>query len=76
MVNQKPPLNLAQGLYDELERTLDLLLTYAKLNQEPNVYCDFAIAAIRQTIRQTGQALLEGDIVAMIRCYEQLKEHE
>lgn len=70
------PRNLAHGLRDELERNLDLLLAYKEIDALPNACGAFAMAAIWQTTRDTGDAILAGDLPEMIRCYERLKAHE
>ncbi|MCZ6655596.1 MAG: hypothetical protein O7D91_21515 [Planctomycetota bacterium] len=59
---------LGDALPREIERCLELLAAYDALPQGA-----FAAANLRQDIRDAHKAMMEGDIVAMLRAHETLK---
>ena len=63
---------LADALPKEIERCYGLLEVYKEIGPVGN----FASMMIRNDIAQAQQAMLEGDVVAMLRSYNTLKECE
>lgn len=57
----------------EQARVRELLDTYRSLDGTPGVYVGFAIAAIEQVMRRADQAAISGDVVRILRSYEELK---
>ena len=64
---------LADGLLEELARCRELLEQYAEISAMPNAFTGFATAHIKADIARTEKAMIEGDTVEMLRCYEALK---
>ena len=67
---------LADGLQEELSRCRELLVQYAEVSKMPGVFTGFAVAHIKADIERTEKAILAGDVVEMMRCYEALKGKE
>jgi len=63
---------LADGIQEQLARCRQLLVQYNDPMIRP--VAGFAIAHIEADIRRTEKAILEGDVVEMLRCYEALKD--
>lgn len=59
---------LADALPAEIERVQELLPLYDKIPTGV-----FAATMMRQSIKRAHAAMVEGDAVAMLRCYEDLK---
>lgn len=59
---------LADALPAEIERVQKLLPLYDEIPTGV-----FAATMMRQSIKQAHAAMVEGDVVAMLRCYEDLK---
>lgn len=57
----------------EQERCRELISQYELLRNLPNVNCAFAIAAIKDVLRRADEAAIGGDVVAMLRSYEEMK---
>jgi hypothetical protein len=62
---------LADGLQSELARNRDLLIDYASIGPAGL----FAQTMIELNIKAAERAILESDLVAMIRAYRVLKEN-
>lgn len=61
---------LADALPKEIARVRDEVMpSYIQIGQ-PGM---FALAMMRQSLDAANKAMIEGDLVAMIRCYEDLK---
>lgn len=60
----------------EQARCRKLLATYRELGQMPGVFVGFAIASIEATLKAVDEAAISGDVVAMLRAYKRMKEHE
>lgn len=60
---------LGDGLLKELERCQDLLVSYAAIGHVG----DFGAMMIRKDIAAAHKAMIDGDVVAMLRAYESLK---
>ena len=65
---------LADGLQEELARCRELLEQYAEVSKMPGVFTGFAVSHIKADIARTEKAILGGDVVEMMRCYEALKD--
>jgi hypothetical protein len=63
------PVSLGDVLPAEISRVQDLLPLYASAGPAAG----FAIAMMRRSLTTATQALASGDVVAMIRAYEDLK---
>ena len=61
---------LGDALPKEIERCQKLLLTYAEIGPVGN----FGAMMIKRDIAFAHRAMLEGDVVEMIHCYNALKE--
>lgn len=56
------------------ERCRQLLETYAKVKKlAPEAFTDFAVAAIKDILKRADEAAISGDVVAMLRSYEEMK---
>jgi len=64
-------MNLAEGLKEELERNRTLLKLYQGI---PGGW--FGVGIIKNKIKQAEDAMADGDVVAMLRTYEDLKATE
>ena len=62
---------LVDGIQEELVRCRQLLIDYDELPLESKW---FAVAHIKADIERTERAMLGGDIVELLRCYEVLKD--
>lgn len=60
---------LADSLPEEIERCQELLTQYAAIGPAGN----FGAMMIRKDIAAAHKAMIEGDVVAMIRAHEALK---
>lgn len=54
-------------------RVRELLDNYRSLDGQPGVNVKFAMAAIEQVMRRADEAVISGDVVAILRSYEELK---
>ena len=68
--NYTPQQTLADALPKEIERCQQLLVEYAKIGPAA---ATFASMMIRDDIAAAHRAMMEGDVVAMLRAYEALK---
>ena len=64
--------NLAEGLQKELKRNRELAGMFKSIG--PNGM--FGAAMIEQDIQAADKAITEGDVVAMLRAFNKLKENE
>ena len=60
---------LADALPKEIERCIELLTQYVAIGPAGV----FGAAMIRRDIAAAHKAMMEGDVVAMLRAYEELK---
>jgi hypothetical protein len=66
--------SLAEALPREMARVRDVVLPqYIALRGMPNVMVEPAIAMMRHDLDEAAKAMMEGDVVAMLRVYESLK---
>lgn len=73
-VDQK---TLGDALPLEMARVRDEVLpAFLELRGLPNVICEPQIAMIRASLDFAANAMARGDVVAMIRAYNDLKEYE
>lgn len=70
------PVNLNDGLAQEIKRTQGLLEQYKELEGIPGVFVGFAVARIKAELGQAIDALASQDIVRMLNAYEELKGNE
>jgi len=66
------PETLGEALPNEIQRCQELLEIYNSLGPVGA----FGHAMISADIASAQRAMMEGDVVAMIRCYQKLKEAE
>jgi hypothetical protein len=70
-------LTLAEALPAEMSRVRDEILpAYLQLRNLPNVIVEPQIAMMRAELDAAAKAMAEGDVVAMLRCYQSLKEYQ
>lgn len=62
--------SLGEELPNEMQRVTGLLQVYSSL---PNGAGNFAAVIMRQTLDRATRALASGDVIQMIRVYEELK---
>lgn len=67
---------LGDALPREITRVRGVQDTYKILRQFPNCICEPQITMMETAIQDGVRALAEGDVVAMLRAYEALKEWE
>lgn len=63
------PTSLAEALPQEQQRVRELIPIYESIGPAGN----FAIAMMRHALKLSEQAAASGDVVAMLRAYEELK---
>lgn len=70
MTEQKEPRSLGEALPAEMTRVRDVVMPpYVEIGPAGAI----ALAMMRQSLDDAQRALAEGDVIAMIRCYEDLK---
>lgn len=68
---------LAEALPREMARVRDdLMPQYLALRGIPNVNVEPALYLMRASLDAAAKAMAEGDLVAMLRAYEDLKGYE
>lgn len=68
---------LGEALPREMARLRDEVLPqYIALRGMPNVIVEPQIMMMRASLDAAAKAMAEGDVVAMLRAYEDLKEYE
>lgn len=68
---------LAEALPREIARVRDDVLGgFLMLRGMPNVIVEPQIAMVRAELDAAARAMAEGDVVAMLRAYQSLKEYE
>ena len=65
--------SLAEALPIEQARCRELLHEYKNLPMNAGM---FGAALIEQSLRRADAAVMSGDVVAMLRSYQELKDHE
>ena len=63
---------LGDELPKEQARCRELLIVYKEIGASGA----FGAAMIEQSLREADQAVISGDVVAMLRAYARLKNHE
>jgi len=68
--------SLAEALPHQMERVRHVLTQYEETQREcgDRVNCHFAIMMIKSSLAAAEKATAAGDVVAMLACYEDLKE--
>ena len=66
----EPPLSLAEALPIEQARVRALIVTYRQL---PNNVGLIAAMLMENTLQRADTAVMSGDLIGMIRAYEDLK---
>lgn len=70
-------LTLGEALPKEMARVRDQVMpAYLACHGMPNVIVEPALAMMRASLDAAARAMIEGDVVAMLRCYEDLKGYE
>lgn len=64
------PTSVGEALPDEIARVTKLIAIYASL---PGGAGRFAIAMMQRAIKSAADAMVGGDVVAMVRAYDELK---
>ena len=68
---------LGDALPREMARVRDQVMpAYLACQGMPNVMVEPALAMMRASLDAAARAMIEGDVVAMLRCYEDLKGYE
>ena len=68
---------LGDALPREMARVRDEILPeFLQLRGLPNVICEPQIAMLRASLDAAAKAMAEGDVVAMLRAYQDLKEYK
>jgi hypothetical protein len=65
--------SLGEEYPKEQARCREVLATYEQLRNMPGVNVSFAVTMIEGVLQRADRAAIEGDVVAMIRCYEEMK---
>lgn len=68
--------NLAEALPAEINRVREIQDTFKELRGMRNIIVEPQIAMMERDISDAIAASAEGDVVAMLRAYERLKEYE
>lgn len=69
------PDTLGDALPREMARVRDVVMPqYVALRGMPGVNVEFALVMMRADLDAAAKALAEGDVVAMLRVYQSLKE--
>lgn len=68
--------SLAEALPDEIRRVIEVRREYEALRGVPNVMVEPAIAMMTASINRALRATTSGDVVEMLRAYEDLKGFE
>jgi TPP-dependent pyruvate/acetoin dehydrogenase alpha subunit len=55
------------------QRCRELLERYAEIAKMPGVYVGFAVASIKQVLKEADEAAISGDLPRMIAAYEAMK---
>lgn len=64
-------MNLAEGIVAEIRRVSEILPLYDAI---PTGI--FAATMMRAALNRAQKAMADGDVIEMLRCYEELKEFE
>ncbi len=67
---------LAEALPEEINRVREIQDEYKSLRGKPNVIVEPQIAIMEHEIQTAMKAMMEGDVVEMLRCWTTLKEYE
>lgn len=68
---------LAEALPREMARVRDVVMPqYLALRGMPQVNVEFALSMMRADLDAAAKAMMEGDVVEMLRVYQSLKETE
>ena len=67
---------LAEDLPKQINRIREIQEHFKELREMPNVICEPQIAMMELSIRTAILAQGSGDVVQMLKCYEDLKMYE
>lgn len=73
MTETAKPTNLADALKAEIDRNIQLVTVYTGL---PGGVGAFGAAMIRRDLARATNAMLNGDVAAMMSAYQALKDNE
>ena len=62
-------MNLIEGVQQEMHRCIELLKEYEEIGPAGR----FGLAMIKQEIKKAEKTISEGDLIGMLRSYEELK---
>lgn len=65
--------SLAQELPAEIERVRNIQSLYEEMRSMPNVIVEPQIAMMKHATNEATKACAAGDVIAMLRWYEELK---
>ena len=68
--------NLAEEMPKAIERAQKVRDQFMELRGMPNTIVEPQIAIITYEINQAVQALASGDVIAMLRTYESIKDYQ
>jgi len=67
---------LAEGLPKQINRVREVQEHFKELRGMPNVICEPQIAMMEHSIKLAIEAQGSGDVIQMLKCYEDLKGYE
>lgn len=70
------PESLADAYPKQQARLRELIATYESLRGTPGVNVEFALMMLRNLQRRADEAAARGDLVAMLRCYQEMEASE
>ena len=68
--------SLAEALPKEINRVREIQNMYKSLRGMPNVIVEPQIMMMEQSLQSAIKACAEGNVIDMIKCYEDLKGYE
>jgi hypothetical protein len=69
-------MNLAEALPQEINRVRELQDQYKALRGQPGVFVDLTIAIMGVSLHNAIRVSTSGDVLEMLRAYEDLKGYE
>lgn len=70
------PESLAEAYPKQQARLRTLITQYEELRGMPGVNVEFALTTLRNLQRRADEAAAAGDVVAMVRCYQEMEASE
>lgn len=66
--------SLGEEYPKEQARCRDVLEVYISAGNIPGCNTNFAVANIKDMLSRADQAVIQGDLVEMIKCFQEMKE--